>query len=48
MQWDGTGVELYDLASDGLEAVNVAVARPNVRLQLESALTTWRDEVWPP
>jgi len=48
MNWDGSGIELYDLASDRAESENLAAAQPAVTQELEQKLTAWRDEVWAP
>jgi uncharacterized sulfatase len=41
MQEDGTGVELYDLATDRAELENVAKGNPEVVERLRGELTTW-------
>ncbi len=46
IEWFETGtVELYDLATDSTEAVNVAPVRPAMVDSLRSMLTRWRETV---
>jgi arylsulfatase A-like enzyme len=46
MQWDGSGIELYDLASDRSETTNVAASHPDIVEQLRAKLSNWRDAIW--
>ncbi|MGB8168628.1 MAG: sulfatase-like hydrolase/transferase [Chthoniobacteraceae bacterium] len=39
---DGTGAELYDLATDRNEAHNLALEKPDVARRLSTAVLTWR------
>ena len=39
---DGSGTELYDLAHDPREAVNLATERPEEAARLQDALLRWR------
>jgi arylsulfatase A-like enzyme len=48
MNWDGSGIELYDLATDRAESQNLAAAEADVAQELSQKLTAWRDEVWAP